>query len=237
MVSASTAILRESPYFAGLPDEVVSNLAAGAKKRIYERNELIFLEGESGDGLHILCSGSVKLFMTSPSGREQVFRIVRKGGSFNEIPIFDDGPNPAGAQALESVEALILSKDDIFETARTNPDFALAIARVFAGRLRTIIALVEDLSFRSVTGRVAHLLLEESRAGGAGQTTVPFSQQGRNRQGGRGPGASRPRSRRSRANGTSEHRSSLPRTASPAGRSVRGECDVGTRHAPTATLG
>lgn len=177
MVSAETTILRESPYFAGLPDEVVSNLAARAKKRSYKREELIFLEGEIGDGLYILCSGSVKLFMTSPSGREQVFRIVRKGGSFNEIPVFDDGPNPAGAQALESVDALILSKHDIFETARTYPDFALAIARVFAGRLRTIVALVEDLSFRSVTGRVAHLLLEESRAGGAGPTTVPFSHQ------------------------------------------------------------
>jgi CRP/FNR family transcriptional regulator len=172
-----TDLLAASPYFAGLPEATVRELAERARSRSFQREELIYMEGEVGEGLYFLVSGAVKLFMTSPTGKEQVFRIVRPGGSFNEIPTFDEGPNPAGAQAMEAGSALVIPRELLLDLARSNPDFALAVTKVFAERLRTVIALVEDLSFRTVTGRVAHLLLEYSGAASGNSRPIVLSQQ------------------------------------------------------------
>jgi CRP/FNR family transcriptional regulator len=167
----------QAAMFRGLPASAHAELAAQARSRGFQRDDLIYLEGDIGEGLYVVVRGAVKLFMTSPQGKEQVFRIVRAGGTFNEIPMFDGGPNPAGAQAIEAGEALILPRSLLYEMARTYPDFGLAVASVFAERLRTLISLVEDLSFRSVTGRVAHLLLETSGAANGTAEAVTLSQQ------------------------------------------------------------
>ncbi len=170
-------VLRRSAYFADVPDGALQGLAGRVRVRCLERDELVYLEGELGEGLYILARGAVKLFMTSPAGKEQVFRIVRPGGSFNEIPTFDGGPNPAAAQAIEASEALIVPRQAITELAQSDPAFALRVARIFAERLRTLISLVEDLSFRTVTGRVAHLLLEYSGAATGTAQPVTLTQQ------------------------------------------------------------
>src|SRR5512140_3033771 len=97
--------LRGVPYFARLNEDVLGELARIAVTRRFERGDVLFLEGELNDGLYLLRSGRVRIYKTSPEGREQVLAIVGTGESFNEVPVFDDGPNPASAQALEDSEA------------------------------------------------------------------------------------------------------------------------------------
>jgi len=48
---------------------------------------------------------------------------------------------------------------------REHPGIALNIIKVLAGKVRHFVSLVEDLSFRHVTGRVAKLLLEYATNG------------------------------------------------------------------------
>ncbi len=160
-------VLRSVPFFSRLDDDLLRAIEGLVMERTFYKGELLFMEGGECPGLYIVKSGLVRIFKTSPEGKEQVLLIARPGESFNEVPVFDGGPNPASAEAMERTTVYILPSSDLLELVRRRPDITLELLKTFAVRLRRLTMLVEDLSFRHVTSRLARLLLEvaESQAG------------------------------------------------------------------------
>ena len=95
--------LKSIPYFSELSPAELDSIAPFIFEKTAERGEIILLEGESAEALFFVVSGAVKVFKTSAEGKEQILNIVRSGESFNDVPIFDDAPNPASAQAMVPV--------------------------------------------------------------------------------------------------------------------------------------
>jgi CRP-like cAMP-binding protein len=157
--------LKSIPYFSGLSPNELDSIKELIFEKTAERGEIILLEGEPAEALYFVASGVVKVFMTSLEGKEQILNLVRPGESFNELPIFDGGPNPASAQAMGAVVVYGISKADMEVVLRNNPQVALNVIKVLAGRVRHLVSLVEDLSFRRVVGRVAKILLEHAGDG------------------------------------------------------------------------
>lgn len=140
---------------------------------------MLFTEGEPAQAMCVVRSGQVKIFKVSPDGREQVLRIASAGDCFNEVPIFDEGPNPANAEAVEPASLWGLRRTDVRRLVEEHPAIAIGFLKAFAGKLRYFTRKVEDLSFRSVTSRVAKLLLEIAEDDGKGglRLTQQFTQQ------------------------------------------------------------
>lgn len=157
--------LKSIPYFAGLSLAELDSL----KKLIFEktagRGESILLEGDLAEALYFVASGVVKVSKTSAGGKEQILYLIRPGESLNEVPVFDGGPNPASAQAMGPVALYGIRKSDLDAILRDHPQVALNVIRVLAQRIRHLVSLVEDLSFRQVIGRVAKILLEHAGDG------------------------------------------------------------------------
>ena len=154
--------IREIPYFVGLrPEELEQVRSRVALKRL-DKNEILFLEGDPCRAVFFVHSGRIKFYKASPAGREQVLRIMKRGDTFNEVPVFDGGPNPATAQAIERSSVFYVRKEDLRAIVREYPVVAETILGHFAGMLRHLTMLVEDLSFRHVTGRLAKALLQHA---------------------------------------------------------------------------
>lgn len=122
--------------------------------------ELLYSQEDPASGIWFVEAGAVRLYTSDAAGREQTLQIIRAGASFNEVPFFDLGPEPATAQVVEDASLLTLPIERRAEVLRAVPELATAAAASFAYRLRQAIALVEDLSFRQVAGRVARVLLQ-----------------------------------------------------------------------------
>jgi CRP-like cAMP-binding protein len=73
------AWIRSSRLFAGLPDQVISEVAASARPRTFLRNELLFMQGHPFLALILLQSGSVKHTQVGPNGTEVLLRVSGKG--------------------------------------------------------------------------------------------------------------------------------------------------------------
>jgi len=159
--------LKSIPYFSGLGLAELESIKELVFERTLERGEMVLLEGESAEGLYFVASGVVKVFKTSAEGKEQILSIVRPGESFNDVPIFDDGPNPASAQTMGPVLLYGIRKNNMGTILRDHPQIARNVIKVLAGRVRHLVSLVEDLSFRHVIGRVAKILLEHAGGGTA----------------------------------------------------------------------
>jgi CRP-like cAMP-binding protein len=161
MMPIESEALRQIPLFADLRAEDLEQVAALTVERHYERGDLILLEGDAGGALHYVRSGLVKVFKNSVAGKEQVLRLIAAGHTFNDVPALDGGPNPASAAALEPSVVYLIQRVALHQLIRTRPEVAGAVVQTLASALRHLVVLVEDLSLRHVTARVAKILLEQ----------------------------------------------------------------------------
>ncbi len=163
--------LRSVSYFTALSAEEIKRIENHVLERSFAKGEILFLEGEPCGGLYVVKSGWVRIYKSSPEGREQVLLIARPGDSFNDVPVFDGGPNPASASALESSTVYIIPKETLLALVADYPA-ALAIIKLLSTRLRHLTMVVEDLSFRSIVSRLARMLLSLAVAEG-GPAPIP----------------------------------------------------------------
>jgi len=159
-MSVQSEYLKSIPYFSELSSAELDAIEKFIFERTAKRGELILLEGEPVEALYFVVSGAVKCFKTSVEGKEQILSIVLPGDSFNDVSVFDGSPSPASVQAMGSVTLYGISKKDLEIILQHHPQVSLNVAKVLASRVRQLMSLVEDLSFRHVIGRVAKILLE-----------------------------------------------------------------------------
>ncbi|RLC94121.1 MAG: Crp/Fnr family transcriptional regulator [Chloroflexi bacterium] len=152
--------LRSIPYFEGLSQAELEAVRQLVFEKTADRNEVILLEGDPPGAIYFVMSGALKAFKTSPEGKEQILCILRPGDSFNDVAAFDGGPNPASVRAMSPVRLYGIAGPDMHDLMRRYPTIAINVVRDLAQKVRHFVTLVEDLSFRHVTERVARLLLE-----------------------------------------------------------------------------
>src|SRR6185503_1972769 len=107
-----TAALSEIALFAALSETEIQGLSQRAVERRFVPGEMLFWEGEPCAGIFLIVQGSVKIFRTSPGGREVMLAIESAPATVAELPLFDGGPYPASVRAVEPVGALFINKSD-----------------------------------------------------------------------------------------------------------------------------
>jgi CRP-like cAMP-binding protein len=163
-VETKAQTLRRIDLFATLSDDALSHIARVAVPRTYGPGEMIILEGEPCRAAYFLTAGQVRVFRNSSSGREQVLMQLGAGQAFNLVPVFRlHSSNHASAQAITSASVEVIPRDDLQQAIRESPELALAPLHDLAQRLDHLTDLVENLSLRTVRGRLARFLLDHAR--------------------------------------------------------------------------
>lgn len=145
-----------------LEPEAIQELARRARFHEYEAGAVVFLEGEAARGLYYLQDGFIKVTKSSPEGREQILQLLEPGATFNATGALADRPNPATAIALEPTGVWILPREAVMDFLGRHPAAAQQVIRKMAGRILDLVSLVADLSLRTVSERLARLLLEDA---------------------------------------------------------------------------
>ena len=157
------ALLRGVSYLHELSIEIISALADAASPLRCTAGALIFVEGEPCAGLFLIEEGAVKISRFSKDGREYTLHMFDPGDTFNDIAALDGQGNPASATAHTDVVLWRIAREDLRAVAERHPRLAWALVGRAARRARFMADLVQDLSMRSVRGRLAHLLLKQAR--------------------------------------------------------------------------
>jgi CRP/FNR family transcriptional regulator len=168
-MSARNAVLetlRSTPLFSALDERELSSLGSRASLRSFVAGDFLFSEGDPCAGLYIVMKGAVRIFKTSASGREQVLSVEGPGGSIAELPVFDGGPYPASAAAMQSSELIFLSRGDFRAICLENPEVSLKVLQVVGARLRRLVGIIEELSFTTVRDRLGSWLMRQAKAEG-----------------------------------------------------------------------
>ena len=106
--------------------------------RHYLADEVIFDEGEEGQGLFVVLSGRVKI--TLPVDVDTVLIELGPGAFFGEVALLDQSVRTAQARAIEDAEIVALFRTEFYSLLETHSGIASRIsfqlARVLAARLR-----------------------------------------------------------------------------------------------------
>jgi CRP/FNR family transcriptional regulator len=151
-------LLRRVALFAELDDTALRLVASRCVVRSAPRGTLLFSAGETCRGLYIIESGRVRIFRTSPDGKEQVLHVEGPGHSVAELPLVDGGVYPASAMTLDDCRLGFLARADFERLYRSSPDIADGIIRSLGRRLRHLVQVTETLAFRDVAARLALLV-------------------------------------------------------------------------------
>jgi CRP/FNR family transcriptional regulator len=160
------AVLGKTALLSSLSQAELQMLAARSVRKLFSTSELLFSEGEPCNGLHIIARGKVRLFKTSVNGREQVLSVNVSGESVAEIPVFDGGPYPASAVALEETEIVFISRRDFNAYCLEHPEVPLKVLTVVGARLRNLVGIIEELSFTTIRQRLISTLLKLAQSEG-----------------------------------------------------------------------
>lgn len=160
------AVLQKTALLSSLSQPELRLLAARTTRKLFSVGEAIFYEGEPCRGLHIISRGRVRIFKTSASGREQVLAVNNPGETVAELPVFDGGPYPASAVAIEDTEIAFISRNDFQAYCLDHPEVSLKVLAFVGTRLRGLVAIIEELSFTTIRQRLVAVLLRLAQSEG-----------------------------------------------------------------------
>jgi signal transduction histidine kinase len=134
--SAAMSELGKVELFSGLLAEGMQSLEQTAEMRAYKPRDVIFQEGDPGDGIYVVVEGEVRVSTLVSETERRVLTSVEPGDFFGEMAILDDRPRSATAQAELDTKVYFLHRDDLLKLLEHSPKLAVCLLREFSLRLR-----------------------------------------------------------------------------------------------------
>lgn len=150
--SVKTArFLQDQPLFGGVDDQAMTAIMPLMRELDFAAGEVIVEEGDDGDSLFVICSGSVEVLKASPESAGlfgKRIAVLKTGDVFGEMELIDTQRRSATVRALEPVSTLALTNGDLFCIHEFDPPtftlIVMNLARELSRRLRSI----DDLAVR-----------------------------------------------------------------------------------------
>ena len=153
--------LRKIPLFAGLDNESLKLLTTRFRRRKFGAGEALFHEGDPGQTLYIVLTGSV-LIQRVTREMETIHIAQRNAGDhFGELALFDELPRSADAETGSASELLLLDRRDLMEFLENHPSVAWNIIRTLSARIRESSEQAVRSTSLDVLGRLAAFLCDQ----------------------------------------------------------------------------
>lgn len=116
-------ILKSIPFFAHLPDVDLEAISKNVVMEYYPAGHVLFSEGDPGDKMYVIKSGSVEVIRG-----QAVIAELGTDRFFGEMALVSDGPRNATIKVKTDAELLVLTKDDFHHLLQTNPTIATMVS-------------------------------------------------------------------------------------------------------------
>ena len=118
----------------------------------FKKREMLFLEGEPGDSVFLLATGSIQLFKSTPEGKEVVIKLVKPGEIFAEVILFERERYPVSAIAVADSQVCLFPKKP-FYALLDQDSFRNDFIRMLMQKQRYLVDQILNLSAADVEQR------------------------------------------------------------------------------------
>jgi CRP/FNR family transcriptional regulator, cyclic AMP receptor protein len=179
-VTGKLAVLRKHPIFCDLDADAFEQLCRYAKPATLRRGATIFSKGDPGNSLLAVISGTVKISISSPDGRNAILNLIGPGEIFGEVAVLDGQARTADAIANTNCEIYVLDRREFLPFVKSQPALAMKFIELLCTRLRWTSDQVEQVILQDLPGRLASALIrltERRRPAAQDTRTIAVTQQ------------------------------------------------------------
>lgn len=168
--------LRCTPLFQGMSDCSLGSLLRDAQIVRADDGNVLFIQEDEADRFYVLIDGWVKLYRLTEEGEQALVTVVAPGETFAEAAMFASAYFPVCAEAVGSVNALVITRHAFTDALTADPQIGLFMLASLSTRLRHLVERIEQLQVKSAPQRLGDFLLRLCPHA-HGQTTIglPFS--------------------------------------------------------------
>jgi CRP-like cAMP-binding protein len=152
------AWLGKSVVFRDLEESELRRLAGIARETTLVPGEVLFEQGEESDGLYIVITGIVRIYLTAHDGREATISLLEDGEMIGEISLLDGLPRSAGAAALTATKLIFIPHRPFCELLDISPKLTRQVLIMLCERLRAANGQVDQAIFHDLRHRLLMLL-------------------------------------------------------------------------------
>ncbi|CAL78980.1 putative transcriptional regulator with a cAMP binding domain, Crp family [Bradyrhizobium sp. ORS 278] len=177
--SGKLSVLRQHPIFCELDPEALDQLCRYAKPTTLKRGATIFSKGDPGSSLYAVISGTVKISVSSPDGRNAILNLISAGEIFGEVAVLDGRERTADATANTNCEILVIDRREFLPFVKSQPVLAMKFIELLCDRLRWTSDQVEQVILQDLPRRLASALLglTEKQKVDSSNRTIAITQQ------------------------------------------------------------
>jgi CRP/FNR family cyclic AMP-dependent transcriptional regulator len=171
--------VRQPLLFSGLDEAVVQDVLAGARKRTFQRGDLVFHAGDPGDSVQVIERGHFAMRLVTPRGDVCMARVFGPGDVFGRVAL---GPIEAVREAtvvsLDESETFELFRKQLDELRAAHPSVNDALIAIAGLELRKVSIRLLEALYVDADRRVRRRLLElaEDYRNGSGVPAIPLTQ-------------------------------------------------------------
>jgi CRP-like cAMP-binding protein len=153
-------LLRGIALFRRLSPTARARVAEVARLKSYDRGDLIFAEGDASDAFIAIVSGRVKVFKSTPAGKEIILEIFGAGDPLGAVAVYEGAPFFASAITLEPTQCLRIETPAFFRLLEVDPGLVRGLLSGLTIRLAELTRRLAELTGARVEARFARLFLK-----------------------------------------------------------------------------
>ncbi len=163
----------EDRLFCNLPPAALQRLSAITSASSYPKGATLFVEGQVGRGVFILCNGRVKLSTSSVDGRTLIVRIAEPGEVLGLPATVTGKPYELTADVIEPTQANFVSRTDFLNFLRDHGEVSLRVAQQMGETYHAAVAEMRSIGLsHSAREKLARFLLEWCSSHGSGKGEI-----------------------------------------------------------------
>lgn len=147
------------------------------KSRQFKKNQVIYYEGDRGNGLYIVLNGKIKTSKLAEDGRELITGLHAADRYLGIQAMLADEAYNDTATALEDSQLCLIPKDQLEELLTVYPDVSRQFIKLLAAQIRENEEQLLQLAYNSVRKKLADALLRLNRQAGIGDTGIKISRE------------------------------------------------------------
>ena len=153
--------VRQDRLFCNLPPNAVKKLDEITTSATYPKGATLFVQGQAGRGVFILCTGNVKLSTSSADGKTLILKVAEPGDILGLPSTISGKPYEASADVLESCQANFIPRVDFLAFLREYGDAALRVAQELSEKYQAALDELKNIGLsHSASEKLARFLLE-----------------------------------------------------------------------------
>ncbi|NRB59372.1 MAG: Crp/Fnr family transcriptional regulator [Winogradskyella sp.] len=159
MGKCESCIIKEFNALKSLSTDELRRVSACKTGKLYKKGQPVFEEGDTINGVYCVKDGVCKLTKLSENGKDQVVKLVVKGGLLGKRSLVTEQKSNLSATALTDMEMCFIPKSEIMSDLQKNPKFTMDVLRGMAQDLKESDNTIVNMAQKSVKRRMAEILM------------------------------------------------------------------------------